>query len=208
MAENGKSDAELDLLLPWYVNGSLKDEEREAVEAYLAQSAEARDEVALLTALRQQVKDEKIENSPGELGLQRLKRDINRSDEQGRAPAETGKVISIASWWRPLAVAACLAVVIQAGVLVNLAGGPDGEVTIAEFAAAPDLQVTFAPTATEQEIREVLQSAGTVIVDGPSALGIYGLRLADPEGDKAAIEAALVKLQARGDVVTFAEKKD
>ena len=79
---------------------------------------------------------------------------------------------------------------------------------IAEFGGAPDLQVTFAPSATEQEIREVLQSAGTVIVDGPSALGIYGLRLADPEGDAAAIEAALVTLQARGDVVTFAEKKD
>ena len=104
MAENGKSDAELDLLLPWYVNGSLTGEELEAVEAYLAQSAKARDEVALLTALRQQVKDEKIENSPGELGLQRLKRDINRSDEQNKAPTESGKVISIASWWRPLAV--------------------------------------------------------------------------------------------------------
>ncbi|HIP79917.1 MAG TPA: hypothetical protein EYH07_15815, partial [Kiloniellaceae bacterium] len=155
MAENGKRDEDLDLLLPWYVNGTLSAEEQQAVEAYLETNAHARDEVALLSAMRQQVKEESIENSPGELGLKRLRREISLSEQQAPAPAESGKVVSISSWWRPLAVAACLAVVIQAGVIVT--GGPGGDVDPAGFLRPADLQVTFAPTATEQQIREVLQ---------------------------------------------------
>ncbi len=204
MAENGKRDEDLDLLLPWYVNGTLSAEERQAVEAYLETSAHARDEVALLSAMRQQVKEESIENSPGELGLKRLRREISLSEQQAPAPGETGKVVSISSWWRPLAVAACLAVVIQAGVIVT--GGPGGDVDPAGFLRPADLQVTFAPTATEQQIREVLQAAGTSIASGPSALGIYDLRLLDAESGSAEVEAALAALRARGDVVTFAER--
>ena len=104
MAENGTRDESLDLLLPWYVNGTLGAEERRQVEAYLERSRHARDEVDLLRALRQQVKDEKIENSPGDLGLQRLKRDIKQAAQQpGSSDRMTGKVVSVAGWWRPLA---------------------------------------------------------------------------------------------------------
>ncbi|NIA67164.1 hypothetical protein HBA54_00995 [Pelagibius litoralis] len=203
MAENGKRDEELDLLLPWYVNGSLSAEERTAVEAYLESNVQAREEVALLSAMRQNVKEQPLENSPGDLGLQRLKREIKRGDQQ-QAPT-TGKVVAISSWWRPLAVAACLAVVVQAGVMISVSDRTGGDVGIAGV-NGPVLQVTFAPTATEQEIREVLQSAGTTIADGPTALGIYGLRLLAPGNESANIEEALVKLKARGDVVTFAER--
>jgi anti-sigma-K factor RskA len=205
MAQNGTRDQDLDLLLPWYVNGTLNSDEQEAVEAYLARSSDARDEVELLRALRQQVKDEQIENSPGELGLQRLKREIKQEQESGDRMA--GRTLSVASFWRPLAVAACLVVMIQAGIMIGLPGG-GGEVEVAggQVARTPAvIQVTFAPEATEQEIREVLQSAGASIADGPSALGVYGLRLQGE--DDAAIEEALANLRARGDVVTFAERK-
>lgn len=206
MAQNGTKDQDLDLLLPWYVNGTLNSEEQKEVEAYLARSSHARDEVELLRALRQQVKDEAIENSPGELGLQRLKREIKQ--EQAAGDRMAGRTLTVASFWRPLAVAACLAVVIQAGIMIGLPGGGDGEVEVAggQVAMAPAvIQVTFAPEATEQEIREVLQSAGASIADGPTALGVYGLRL-QGEGEPA-IEEALANLRARGDVVTFAERK-
>ena len=209
MVESGKKDEDLDLLLPWYVNGSLSVEETKAVEAYLESNVHARDEVALLSALRGQVKEEAIENSPGELGLKRLKREISLGEKREAAPTESGKVVSIPTWWRPLAVAACLAVVIQAGFMVDLTTGPGDEVGTAggEIAYAPPvLQVTFAPTATEQDIREVLQSAGTSIASGPTAIGVYGLRLLGSDNSDAQIDAALTKLQARGDVVTFAER--
>lgn len=210
MASNGNRDDDLDLLLPWYVNGTLSAEERRQVEAYLERSSHARDEVGLLRALRQQVKDETVENSPGELGLQRLKREIKQAEQ---APASgdrmAGRTITVASFWRPLAVAACLAVVVQAGVMVGLGTGtidPD-TVGIASGEAgytAPVMQVTFAPDATEEDIREVLQTAGASIAEGPTALGIYKLRLVDAENTS--LEQALTTLRASGDVVTYAER--
>src|SRR3546814_10054597 len=111
-ADNEGKDEALDLLLPWYVNGTLADDELRQVEAYLARSSHARDEVELLRALRQQVKDEKIEASPGALGLQRLQRQISQDGGQ-TGPAR--RTAAVAGFWRPLAVAACLAVVVQAG---------------------------------------------------------------------------------------------
>jgi anti-sigma-K factor RskA len=208
MADNGKKDEALDLLLPWYVNGTLDDGERRQVEAYLERSSHARDEVELLGALRQQVKDETIEASPGALGLQRLKRDMKQAAAQpGNLDRMAGKTVTVASFWRPLAVAACLAVVIQAGVMIGLTGGPGGDVEIASGEAgltAPVLQVTFAPDATEQQIRDTLQSAGASIADGPNALGVYRLRLVDAGGTT--IDEALATLRAIGDVVTFAER--
>jgi len=198
MADNPNRDEELDLLLPWYVNGTLGAEERRQVEAYLERSSHARDEVDLLRQLRRQVKEEKIEHSPGELGLQRLKREIKQDSRQQTA--------TIGNWWRPLAVAACLAVVVQAGVMVGMNSGviPTGnEVGVAGKSAAV-LQVTFAPDATEQQIRDVLQAAGARIADGPTALGIYNLRLVDAE--ITSVDEALAALRARGDVVTFAER--
>lgn len=205
MADDEKRDEGLDLLLPWYVNGTLEAEEREQIEAYLERNAEARDEVELLRALRQQVKEKKFENSPGELGLQRLKRDIKQDSEQHKGSSDkmTGRVVTVASFWRPLAVAACLAVVIQAGVMIGFTGGPGGELEPAGKTISV-LQVTFAPDATEQDIREVLQAAGASIADGPTALGIYNLRLVDP--DATTVEEALAALRANGTVVTFAER--
>ena len=206
--DNGKRDESLELLLPWYVNGTLEAEERQQVEAYLERNSDARDEVALLRELRQQVKDEKIENSPGELGLQRLKREIKQAGAQpGGADRMTGRTVTVASFWRPLAVAACLAVVVQAGVMIGLGGWPGSDVEIASGTVgltAPVLQVTFEPSATEQEIRDVLQSAGASIADGPTALGIYNLRLVD--AGTTSVDEALATLRSRADVVTFAER--
>ncbi len=208
MADNGKRDENLDLLLPWYVNGTLEAEERRAVEAYLEESAHARDEVELLRQLRQQVKEQEFENSPGELGLQRLKREIKQdaAQQKGSADRMTGKVLTVASFWRPLAIAACLAIVVQAGVMVGMNSGlipTGGDVTIAGKSPAV-MQVTFAPDATEQDIREVLQAAGASIADGPTALGIYNLRLVDPKA--ITVEEALTALRANDAVVTFAER--
>ena len=204
MADNGRRDEALDLLLPWYVNGTLEGEERRQVEAYLERSSHARDEVELLRALRRQVKDEAVESSPGELGLQRLKRQMKQEAAQPQ-DRMAGRTITVASFWRPLAVAACLVVMVQAGIMVGLGGfgTTDGGVTTASGGSPAVLQVTFAPEATEQQIRDVLQQAGASIADGPTALGVYNLRLVDADRS---VEEALATLRASGDVVTFAER--
>ena len=68
------------------------------------------------------------------------------------------------------------------------------------------LQVTFAPDATEQEIRELLQAIDGSLDGGPGALGVYAVRLVGVEShDAATIERALQTLRGRSDIVTHAE---
>ena len=58
-------------LLPWYVNGTLSSNEQARVEAWLAQSSEARNELAVLQQLAHQIKSAAIPVA-SELGWQRL----------------------------------------------------------------------------------------------------------------------------------------
>lgn len=196
-------DPDLKLLLPWYVNGTLSEEEHRRVEVYLETSPDARSEVAFLRALRRQVKEERADTTPGELGpgelgLKRIQRRIAQEHRSARPSA---------AWWRPAAIAAALVILVQSAVLIETWQGV-GTVMPAggERRAGAVLQVTFAPDATEQEIREILQAIEGSLDGGPGALGVYRIRLGEVEpGDTASIERALRTLRGRSDIVTHAD---
>src|SRR5262245_9452904 len=175
-----------DLLLAWFVNGTLEASERAAVEEHLRVCARCRDEVAFLGALRRGVKALSDAQGPGELSRKRLMRELRAERRVARA------------WWRPALAAAAAVIVVQGVVIANLwtrdaaitpLGGPG--------AAGAIVQIEFAPTATEAQIRSLLQEVGGTVVDGPGALGVYRVRV-----EKA--DAALVKLRARAGVVNHA----
>lgn len=191
-------DPELEQLLPWYVNGTLSEAERQRVESYLESSAEARQELAFLEGLRGRVKDMDYGNTPGEMGLKRLQREIARDRPAAHHAARTAP-----GWWRPAAIAASLVIAIQAGILMQtLTGGGDIVPAGGEIEGVV-LQASFAPDATEAEIRALLQAVDGSLVDGPGEIAVYRIRLndVDPE-DAAAIERALAALAARSDIVT------
>ena len=191
-------DPDLELLLPWYVNGTLSEEEHRRVEVYLETSPDARSEVAFLRALRRQVKEERADTTPGELGLKRIQRRIAQEHRSARPSA---------AWWRPAAIAAALVILVQSAVLIETWQGV-GTVMPAggNRPAGAILQVTFAPDATEQEIRELLQAIDGSLDGGPGALGVYKIRLGEVEpGDTSSIERALRTLRGRSDIVTHAD---
>ena len=99
-----------DELLPWYVNGTLATEERNAVESHIEHCSRCRDEVAFLQKLRRQVKDEDL-RSPGQLGFKRLQRDIKRTHKIPGA---------IPGWWRHALAAGIVVIFLQSALLVNL----------------------------------------------------------------------------------------
>jgi len=182
-------------LLPWYANDTLAGEERERVERHLAGCAHCRAELALLHAMRREVKA--LDAAPGELVRAQLLKEARRSRlKRGR--------------WMPAALAASLAVVvIQAAVLLSLlprheSYGPLG----ARTAPGVIVQVRFAPDATEREMRDVLSAVNGSIVEGPGALGVYRVRLAAiPSGDRERIAAAIETLRAAAPVVTHVERE-
>lgn len=195
MSDDRKNDrrqpdsAEPAELLPWYVNDTLGEGEKARVERYLDESPAARQELAFLQQVAARSREDQPE-PPGELGLSRLRRDLRRqSRHQG----------SISGWWRPLAVAASLIVAVQSVLLMwpqdaaeyRLAGG-----------AAAEVQITFAPQASEKSIRTLLQEVGAEIVGGPGRLGVYHLSF-DSSTD---IEQVLARLRAHNQVVSHASR--
>lgn len=181
-------------LLPFHVTGKLDAEDRERVERGLQADESLRAEREFLEVLRDGVREATDVPDLGELGLARLRRSVR----QERRRAFVSRNVRPA-----LALAAGLILVLQTVLLLQPAD--DGARLVG--AAGADLQVTFAPDATEGELRELLQSVDAQIVDGPSAAGLYRLELDPSPEDEADWARVLETLGGRPDLVTYVERE-
>ncbi len=176
---------ELDKLLPFYVNGTLTEEEKTVVEKQLADDPAFEVERQYLVALHSKIKEQEMEGSPGELGLARLKASIQKEasispqvvDEPTPAPEpEQDNVVQ--GWWKPVAIAACLGLAVMSTAQVNTAFFDDGMTTASGGASSgPVLQIFFEEAATEKDIRMLLRQKQLNIIEGPTALGFYRVEL-------------------------------
>jgi len=197
------NDQHPDELLPWFVNQSLSDHEREQVEAHLQSCSRCQQEVDFLRNVREEVKT-CSSSSPGELGLQRLLREVKRDSslQQGHGQKR--------SWWwgNGLAIAASFVIMVQAGLLMDawffskpmvpLSGPSDLGVI---------LQISFQPTATEPDIRQTVSAINGMFVGGPGQLGIYRIRLPLESQDKSGIEEAMGLLRNQKNVVSHVARE-
>lgn len=228
--QNNLSDRELMKLLPFYVNLTLDQSEQTSVENYLERSEEARKEVVYLKQLRQSLKQQPQATSPGELGLKRLQRDIKSLKESGE-DSETGSATepsgdstfnrseqasdlaskaqesarpqTVAVWWRNLAVAACLTLVLLGGISLNDRYAGNDAMQLSGGGTDGTLQVTFKPQVKEETIRILLLEYDLTIKSGPSALGVYQLTFASGTSEKT-LKVAAEELRRRSDVIDTA----
>ena len=174
-------------LLPWYANNSLDEEETRMVNEALKNDDELKKEYELFISLSSNIKSNQ-KPSPGEIGLARLKRGIKASQSTGGHTAKG---------WKLAAIAASLVIVVQIGVILNQNSEPqyyrplDGGNILANT-----IGVSISSAATEQQIRDTLVNSGAVIIDGPSAAGIYRLR------STTEIDTTIQSLQAYPEVIT------
>ncbi|MCB2129194.1 MAG: hypothetical protein KDE03_08990 [Rhodobacteraceae bacterium] len=159
-------------LLPFHVNGSLSAEERAGVENLLATDEDARRQHEQLVGLRRVIQAEETGPTPGEFGLARLKSAI---DSERRVRRWQGLVAASVAG---LAVAGAIAYAV-------LPGGEPVYVQAGASAGHPLLVIAFRPDAPQGAVSELLVDNDVVIVDGPSALGLYHAALPDarPGGD-------------------------
>ena len=164
-------------LLPFWVNGTLSQDERDMVEAAMAQDPSLRQEAEMLSLVRATMQQQSDVQSPGDLGLARLRRVIEDSPQQvleGRSRTRR-YILSFSS-----GLAAALALL---AVLGNFRASED----VYELASSNDdtanIVVSFRPDATQASMASLLQMHELVIVDGPSAIGLYRLSPLDPDAD-------------------------
>lgn len=173
-------DNEVRSLLPWAANGSLTPEEQAEVDALLRKDAAAAEDLAFLRRLAAEVKADAPASVVSDLGWQRLKR---RLDTPAAAPAQTHAREEPSPGWRRMAIAAMLLVAVQAGWLWQMHADnraleyrPMSGTAPAQTGA--QLRLMFAPDATAEAISGLLRELGASIVSGPSALGLYDVRVA------------------------------
>lgn len=154
-----------DTLLPFYVNGTLSAAQKAEVLQHLETCERCWAEIKYLEKIRQHIKELTPAQPPGELGLRRLLRDVKR-EKTRKTPA---------TWWKPAMAAAMLVIVLQAGLLLQ---HQDSSETYAPLGVTQSgIQISFKPTATEAQIRLLLNRVNARITDGPGALGVYRIEL-------------------------------
>jgi len=207
---------DIEMLLPFYVNGSLDDAERARVDAAREADDGIDREIAFLEALRTGIRAAEGEtanqtNSPGEFGLKRLERDRRAVAQPGQTAPLPGETVPMRPGliqrgaWRPMALAASLALVIGFGAANLIAPGGDTYQAAGDGAvslAGPVIQISFVPTTSERAIRAVLRQNKLSIISGPSALGIY--RVAIRGGKRSDVKKIIANLTARRDVIAEA----
>lgn len=186
---------EISVLLPFYLNGTLSAPDAARVKLALADSADLQAELEILRRVRSAVREDIAGNSPGEIGLARLKREI------AAEPRSAARKPSYAA----LAAAFAMGAVISALIATAALRAPDETYRQAGGGAAPmSLVVAFRAGATVEQISDLLLANDAVIIDGPSAIGLY--RLSVPEGTD--LDATVAGLMAASDIVESAERAE
>jgi len=199
---------EIDLLLPWYVNGTISEEDRHRVEEHLHECNQCQKEVLFLKRLGEAVETEPL-LAPSHGLLQNTLEHIGRK--------RLNLLDRVIEWLAPIprlrwvAIAAGLAIVLQTAVIVELVSRPRIEKTyevlsvpVTQEAMGPRIIVAFKENVTESVIRETIQSFRGQIVSGPSPLGFYTIEL--PYEEAATINKRLDDLRSKKEVIRFAEQ--
>jgi hypothetical protein len=207
-------------LLPWFVNGSLRREVRNDVDAHLAACADCRSEVALQMKVRdslsrEDMRQESTQSSFDQLWARIEAHGATAADDdadlvdQPLAPAAKPRSLRAAAGMPRWLVAA---VVVQAIGLVTLGwftlnNSPRVDADYqtlsspAPFAGTGQIRTVFAPDLQLRDLQTLLASSELTIIGGPTEAGVYTLA---STGDKADIDAALAALR-RNPAVRFAE---
>jgi len=221
----------IEILLPWYANGTLSASELARVEAHLAECPECRREADSCCELARALGEaDAAAPSPHPIGLRRLLARIEAEEERRLAhrfragydrlrslftatPGLVRQVMAV----QLLALAGLSAALMSLGTPGPEVGAPPPEPHLyrtlsdpppaaADAAATPALilRVVFAEDLTEGEMRRLLLALHAEITGGPSPLGAYTLRI--PE-DRATDPPSVILAHLRSQSsVRFAEK--
>ena len=190
-------------ILPWYVNGTLEDHERELVARHIVRCRSCADEVGRCRSIASAVRGaEDDARTPSPENFARLMERIERGSRSS-ATSERWR-IRFREWiekirllfqetpslFRWALAAETAAICLLAATLTWQASVAPSLLyqTLSDAGSGPapsrvHLQVVFADDITEREIRTLLSSIGATIVAGPSPMAVYTVALAADDRD-------------------------
>jgi hypothetical protein len=201
-------------LIPWYVNGSIGEHERQRLDAHLPRCAHCRDDLAqerrVFEGMNAQIT---VEYMPA-ASLKRLQALL---DGVGAAPAAVAPADAAAPEkpdrrsmpWQGLMAASVAVMALALSVLAadrwmqsRGRAAPDYYTVTSSTARAPEgvIRAVFSPTVTLVELQAMLDEAGLRIISGPTEAGVYSLAA----NSRRPVNSSLALLRANAKV-RFAE---
>ncbi|HZD91122.1 MAG TPA: hypothetical protein VE224_13560 [Pseudolabrys sp.] len=201
---------EIEELLPWHAAGTLSRRDAERVEAALKRDPElARRYDLVREEMSETIHLNETLGAPSARALDKLMRQIDAEPKRTARTFSFGARLSeffagltprTLAW---SAAAAAVAIVLQAGLIAGIVlneKAPGGYQTASApaTAQAPGAQalIRFAPDASADAITKFLETHKLSIVGGPSAGGLYRLRIGDAAMTAAARDTLIKSLQA------------
>ncbi|RLA94386.1 MAG: hypothetical protein DRG69_05380 [Deltaproteobacteria bacterium] len=181
----GRCPEGMDLLLPWYVNGTLDEVEEESLREHIAHCVICQRELQAVQHERGLYRSV-MEEVPVPSTFSRLLSEIKMAERDGFWRKVLSLLEGPLEWPRPalvlLAVQAVLIVALVAVLSLNPWGVGEGlyrTLSGPQQVAfeGPRLQILFREDVPEQLIRETLLEIGGTIVRGPTPMGVYTIEL-------------------------------
>jgi hypothetical protein len=176
-------------LIPWYVNGSIGEAERQRVDTHLLRCADCRETLAREQCVYQGMNAERTVEYMPAASLKRLQARLDGLGAAAAADVPAGGAAreNPARRSMPWQGVMAASVAVMALALSLLAAdrwmqfrahaAPDYYTTTTSTARAPDevIRAVFSPTVTLVELQAILDEAGLKIVSGPTEAGVYSL---------------------------------
>lgn len=200
---------EVEMLLPWYEDGTLEEPDRRRVDAVLASDPELRGRLALIREEKTATVDaNEMAGAPGAGALDRLMASIEAESGPELVPSRGGGWLSrlfgapMPAGMQWAGAAAAIVIVLQAAALGYLASSIDNSGARYETASGDAVAqkggtfalVRFADDATAARIAEFLSELDMDIVDGPKPGGVYTIRLSGQALGESERDALLKKM--------------
>jgi anti-sigma factor RsiW len=180
-----------DVLLPWFVNGTLESDERAFVERHLEQCVRCQREVEWLRDLHAACIA--AEGDPGaSAAARKLRRRFEEPRHERTIVAAVRRLWSRLRPWSHWVAAMELAVIVLLGAWMALGhddAAPYRTLSAKDAGASANaggnIVVVFDPQTTEADLRRILRDAGAHIVGGPTRANAYVLEVPPQRQDQA-----------------------
>jgi hypothetical protein len=205
---------DISLLLPWYVNNTLRSAELQNVENHLKVCLTCKRELLALRKLSVAVQQEGSFDSAALASFSHLKNRIHATDNENKSTAifiskpthgATNRFAVKASFSFALAAALVLALVIPGYVNIKQPTNDFRTLSNSDIAKSHnnEIRVVFANDVTKQQMETILSDVHGKIVGGPTEQSVYTIQITTATSKKEVL-ARVEKLRQNPNVI-FAE---